>query len=65
MPPQPGECRDAVHWFVDSVGTYAGSVRGLFLSNYSDDQEALLESAVLNFKSRGVSTLVEIGRAHV
>ena len=61
MPPQPGECRDAVHWFVDSVGTYAGSVRGLFLSNYSDDQEALLESAVLNFKSRGVSTLVVTG----
>ena len=38
-----------------------GSVRGLFLSDYSEDQEALLEAAVINFKSRGVSTLVVSG----
>ncbi len=61
MPLQPGECRDAVHWFVDSVGLYQGSVRGLFLSDYSEDQEALLESAVINFKSRGVTTMVITG----
>ncbi|MFA6558812.1 MAG: UvrD-helicase domain-containing protein, partial [Candidatus Obscuribacterales bacterium] len=61
VPLQPGECRDAVHWFVDSVGLYQGSVRGLFLSDYSEDQEALLESAVINFKSRGVTTLVITG----
>ena len=61
VPPQPGECRDAVHWFVDSLGLYQGSVRGLFLSDYSEDQEALLESAVINFKSRGVTTLVISG----
>ncbi len=50
-----------MHWFVDSVGLYQGSVRGLFLSDYSEDQEALLESAVINFKSRGVTTLVITG----
>lgn len=61
VPLQPGECRDAVHWFVDSVGLYQGSVRGLFLSDYSEDQEALLESAVINFKSRGVTTMVVTG----
>jgi len=61
VPLQPGECRDAVHWFVDSVGLYQGSVRGLFLSDYSEDQEALLESAVINFKSRGVTTMVITG----
>lgn len=58
LPPQPGESRDAVHWFVDSVGLYQGSARGLFISDYSPDQEALIESAVVNFKSRGVSTMV-------
>ncbi|CAN5471450.1 hypothetical protein BH11CYA1_BH11CYA1_20330 [soil metagenome] len=36
-------------------------MRGLFLSDYSEDQEALLESAVINFKSRGVTTLVITG----
>ncbi|MBK9622336.1 MAG: UvrD-helicase domain-containing protein [Candidatus Obscuribacter sp.] len=61
VPPQPGECRDAVHWFVDSVGLYQGSARGLILSDYSDEQEALIESAVINFKSRGVSTMVIAG----
>jgi DNA helicase-2/ATP-dependent DNA helicase PcrA len=38
-----------------------GSVRGLFLSDYSEDQEALLEAAVINFKSRGVATMVVSG----
>jgi len=38
-----------------------GSVRGLFLSDYSEDQEALLEAAVINFKSRGVTTMVISG----
>lgn len=47
-----------MHWFVDSVGLYQGSARGLFLSDYSPDQEALIESAVVNFKSRGVTTMV-------
>ncbi|MBN8662305.1 MAG: UvrD-helicase domain-containing protein [Candidatus Obscuribacter phosphatis] len=61
MPPQPGESRDAVHWFVDSLGLYQGSARGLFLSDYSEDQEALIESAVINFKSRGVKSLVIAG----
>ena len=61
VPPQPEECRDAVHWFVDSVGLYMGSVRGLFLSDYSEDQEALIEAAVINFKSRGVATMVISG----
>ncbi|MBS2007449.1 MAG: UvrD-helicase domain-containing protein [Cyanobacteria bacterium SZAS TMP-1] len=50
-----------MHWFVDSVGLYMGSVRGLFLSDYSEDQEALIEAAVINFKSRGVSTMVVSG----
>ncbi|MBI5175758.1 MAG: UvrD-helicase domain-containing protein [Candidatus Melainabacteria bacterium] len=61
VPPQPGECRDAVHWFVDSVGLYQGSPRGLILSDYSEDQEALIESAVINFKSRGVTSMVIAG----
>jgi DNA helicase-2/ATP-dependent DNA helicase PcrA len=61
VPPQPEECRDAVHWFVDSVGLYMGSVRGLFLSDYSEDQEALIEAAVINFKSRGVACMVVSG----
>ena len=36
-------------------------IRDRFLSDYSEDQEALLESAVINFKSRGVTTLVITG----
>jgi len=50
-----------VHWFVDSVGLYQGSPRGLILSDYSEDQEALIESAVINFKSRGVTSMVIAG----
>jgi len=38
-----------------------GSVRGLFLSDYSEDQEALIEAAVINFKSRGVAVMVVSG----
>src|SRR5262249_18323795 len=52
MPPQPTDCRDAIHWFVDNYGLYTGSVRGLFISDFTPDHEAYLESAVINLRSK-------------
>lgn len=61
MPPQPTDCRDAIHWFVDNYGLYTGSVRGLFISDFTPDHEAVLESAIINLRSRGVEPFAVLG----
>lgn len=61
MPPQPTDCRDAIHWFVDNYGLYTGSVRGLFISDFTPDHEAYLESAIINLRSRGVEPFAVLG----
>jgi DNA helicase-2/ATP-dependent DNA helicase PcrA len=63
MPNQPADCRDAVHWFIDNVGLYLGSVRGLFACDFSDEQEALLEAAIISLRTRGVTPFVITGEA--
>jgi DNA helicase-2/ATP-dependent DNA helicase PcrA len=50
--------KEALQWFVNNCGLYTGSTRGLFLSDWGDDQEALLETAIINLKSRGFSPLI-------
>ncbi|MBY0359130.1 MAG: UvrD-helicase domain-containing protein [Candidatus Obscuribacterales bacterium] len=54
----PADCREVLHWFVNNFGLYVGSPRGLFLSDWSDEQAVSLESAVVNLKSRGFNPLV-------
>lgn len=54
----PADCRDAIHWFVNNVGVYSASARGIFASEFSDDKEPVLESAVANLASRGINVHV-------
>ncbi|MBZ0184693.1 MAG: UvrD-helicase domain-containing protein, partial [Candidatus Obscuribacterales bacterium] len=58
MPPQPTDCRDAMHWFVDNYGLYTGSVRGLFASDCGAEQDTYLESAIIKLKSRGIEPFI-------
>ncbi len=57
----PADCRDAIHWFVNNVGVYATSARGIFACDFSDDQEPVLEAGLLNLRSRGISCHVVTG----
>ena len=61
VPPQPTDCRDAMHWFVDNYGLYTGSVRGLFASDCGAEQEAYLEAAMINLRSRGIEPFIITG----
>src|ERR1700678_37365 len=61
MPSQFEDCREAIHWFTDNFGLYFGSVRGLFATDCGDEQEAVLEAAIINLKSRSKAPLVLTG----
>lgn len=63
MPVQPIDCREALHWFVETVGLYKGSTRGLLVSNFDEAAEPYVESAVINLKSRGITPAVVEGAA--
>jgi len=61
MPPQPTDCRDAMHWFVDNFALYTGSVRGLFVSDFSAEYDAYIESSVINLRARGIEPFLTVG----
>ncbi len=61
MQPIPVDCREAIQWFVSNFGLYQGSVRGLFLSEFSEEHEASLEAGIINLKSRGFNPLILTG----
>ena len=63
MSPQPADCRDAIQWFVNTVGLYSTSARGLVATDFTDDQESILEAAIINLKSRGINPVVITGDA--
>ena len=63
MPSKSDDLRDAIHWFIDNVGLYHSSVRGLFVTDFSEEQEAVLEAANINLKSRNVTPLIITGEA--
>ena len=63
MPSKSDDQRDAIHWFIDNVGLYHSSVRGLFVTDFSEEQEAVLEAANINLKSRNVAPLIITGEA--
>jgi superfamily I DNA/RNA helicase/very-short-patch-repair endonuclease len=58
---QPADCRDAIHWFVNNVGLYTASSRGIFASDFSDELEPVIEAAIINLKSRGINPHVITG----
>lgn len=60
---QPIDCREALHWFVETVGLYKGSTRGLLVSGFDEAAEPYVESAVINLKSRGITPAVVEGAA--
>jgi len=61
MPPLPADCREAIQWFVSNFGLYVGSVRGLFLSDVTEEHQASLEASIINLRSRGFAPLVVTG----
>ncbi len=63
LPPESDACREAIHWFVGNVGLYVSSVRGLFATDFADTQEAVLEAAIVNLKSRDIAPLVLTGQS--
>jgi hypothetical protein len=50
-----------MQWFVSNFGLYSGSIRGLFLSDFTEEHEASLEASIISLKSRGFSPLVITG----
>ncbi len=63
-----GDCRQAIHWYTNWLGQQANksggvtptlaSGRGLFASNFEEDDHLLLEAALANLESHGVKSLV-------
>lgn len=60
---QPADCREALQWFVNTVGLYQTSTRGLIVTDFGDEQEAALEQALMSLKSRGINPVVITGDA--
>ena len=61
MMPVPADWREVLQWFVNTYGLYQGSTRGLFLSDWAEEQAVSLEAAVISLKSRGFSPFVVAG----
>lgn len=61
MVPVPSDWREVLQWFVNTFCLYHGSPRGLFLSDWTEEQAVSLEAAVINLKSRGFSPFVVNG----
>ena len=59
--PSPSDWREALQWFVNTLGLYSGSTRGLFLSDWNEEQAVSMEAAVINLKSRNFSPFVVSG----
>jgi DNA helicase-2/ATP-dependent DNA helicase PcrA len=57
----PNDCRDGIHWFIDNAGLYIASTRGLFATDFAEEQEAVLEAAIINLKARNVHPIVISG----
>lgn len=57
----PADAREALQWFVNTYGLYLGSTRGLFVTDWAQEQEATLEGATINLKSRGFHPLTVTG----
>ncbi len=59
--PAPSDWREILQWFVNTYGLYSGSTRGLFLTEWGEEQSVSLEAAVINLKSRGFQPFVMAG----
>jgi DNA helicase-2/ATP-dependent DNA helicase PcrA len=57
----PADAREALTWFVNTYGLYQGSTRGLFITDWAQEQEASLEASTINLKSRGFHPLTVTG----
>jgi DNA helicase II / ATP-dependent DNA helicase PcrA len=57
----PADSREALQWFVNTYGLYMGSVRGLFLSDWNEEQAVSLEAAVINLRGRGFAPFTVAG----
>ena len=50
-----------MHWFVDNFALYTGSVRGLFISDFSAEYDAYIESSIINLRARGIEPFLTVG----
>ena len=57
----PADSREALQWFVNNYLLYVGSTRGLFLSDWNEEQAVSLEAAVISLKSRGFAPFTIAG----
>lgn len=63
LPPPLIDRGEVLKWFANNFGFYGGSARGLFISDFAETDEAALEAAILELKSRQISLLVLNGDA--
>jgi len=50
-----------MHWFVDNFALYTGSIRGLFVSDFTPEYDAYIESSVINLRARGIEPFLTNG----
>ncbi len=52
LPPPSIDRGEVLKWFANNFGFYGGSARGLFISDFAETDEAALEAAILELKTR-------------
>lgn len=52
LPPPSIDRGEVLRWFANNFGFYRGSARGLFISDFAETDEAALEAALLELKTR-------------
>ena len=52
LPPPSIDRGDVLKWFANNFGYYGGSARGLFISDFAETDEAALEAAIIELKTR-------------
>lgn len=52
LPPPSIDRGEVLRWFANNFGFYGGSARGLFVSDFTDSDEAALEAAIIELKMR-------------
>ena len=60
-----GDCRQAIHWYTNWLGEQlqAGHScsRGLFATNFEEDDQLLLDTALSNLENKGIAPLIITG----
>ncbi len=63
LPPPPLSGGEALHWFANAFGACQGSNRGLFLTDFTQEDLVTLESSIIRLRARGINPIVVSGEA--